>query len=65
MFSLHADTARASERKRPLPTWLCMVSPFVLGLAYVTMGLHIRLGLGHWPRPMTENYQLDQTNSLP
>ena len=34
-----------------------MVSPFVLGLAYVAMGLHLRLGLGHWPKPMIENYE--------
>ena len=34
-----------------------MISPVMLGFAYVTMGLHIRLGLGHWPKPMTENYQ--------
>ena len=50
-------TNQTTERRRPLLTWLCMISPFVLGLAYVTMGLHIRLGLGHWPKPMVENYQ--------
>src|SRR5262245_53795785 len=49
--------APTTERRRPLLTWLCMISPFVLGLTYVTMGLHVRLGLGHWPRPMWENYQ--------
>jgi hypothetical protein len=51
------STTETTERKQPLPTWLCMVSPFMLGLTYVTMGLHIRLGLGHWPKPMVENYQ--------
>lgn len=45
------------ERKRSLLTWLCVLSPFLLGLVYVTMGLHIRLGLGHLPRPMIDDYQ--------
>jgi len=44
------------KEKRPSWTWICSLSPVVLFLAFVTMALHIRLGLGHWPTPMTEDY---------
>src|SRR5262245_20604149 len=49
-------SAVTSERTVPLPTWLCAASPFMLVLAYVTLGLHVRLGLGHWPQPYSEDY---------
>jgi hypothetical protein len=49
-------SAVTPDRTIPLPTWLCAGSPFVLALAYVTLGVHIRLGLGHWPQPYTEEY---------
>ena len=26
-------------------------------LVYLTLGIHIRLGLGHWPVPMIEDYR--------
>ena len=41
----------------PQIAWLCAVSPYVLLLVVITFGIHVRLGLGHWPTPMTEDYQ--------
>ncbi len=40
----------------PVGTWMCSLSPVVLWLTFVTLALHIRLGLGHWPTPMADNY---------
>ncbi len=45
-----------TERRLPLATWLFVLSPVVLLLTFITLALHVRLGLGHWPTPMLENY---------
>jgi hypothetical protein len=37
-------------------TWLCGLSSWVLLLLWFAMAVNCRLGLGHWPEPMTENY---------
>lgn len=29
----------------------------VLFVSYITLALHVRLGLGHWPKPMHETYE--------
>lgn len=46
----------APKKQRPSWTWICSLSSFLLLLTFVSMAFHIRLGLGHWPTPMTENY---------
>jgi len=38
-------------------TWLLASSSMVLFLTLVSLGLHVRLGLGHWPKPMGESYR--------
>lgn len=38
------------------PSWLCAATSPALLVAFVTMMLHVRLGVGHWPKPMWEDY---------
>jgi membrane-bound acyltransferase YfiQ involved in biofilm formation len=47
---------RAIPRRFPQVAWTCASSSSVLLIVYVTFGLHLRLGLGHWPMPMVEDY---------
>ncbi len=49
----HRETP--SLRKK-LPTWACVLTPFLLLAAAVSLALHVRFGLGHWPAPMQEDY---------
>lgn len=51
-----------TERKRTLLTWSCGASPWVLFLLVVMLAVHVRLGLGHWPRPMWETYETTAFN---
>jgi hypothetical protein len=37
--------------------WLCSLSSAALLLLWLALALHVRLGLGHWPTPMIENYR--------
>lgn len=37
-------------------TWLCGMSSCLLLFLWVAMAISCRLGLGHWPEPMIENY---------
>ena len=37
-------------------TWLCALSSWILLVLWIVMAVNCRLGLGHWPKPMTENY---------
>jgi hypothetical protein len=38
------------------PSWICVISAPLLLLAVVSAAAHVRLGLGHWPKPMWEDY---------
>ena len=38
-------------------TWLCGLSSWLLLLLWIAMAVNCRLGLGHWPKPMIENYR--------
>jgi hypothetical protein len=52
-----AESAAPIARRRFLiVSWLCAISPVVLLFLFITFGLHVRLGLGHWPTPMFEDY---------
>src|SRR4051794_26396598 len=46
----------APKKQRLSWTWICSLSSVLLLLTFAMMALHIRLGLGHWPTPMTEDY---------
>ncbi len=37
-------------------SWILAASPAILVALFLTLGVHVRLGLGHWPMPMWENY---------
>ncbi|MGI9241741.1 MAG: hypothetical protein ACR2RV_13145 [Verrucomicrobiales bacterium] len=37
-------------------TWIPAISSLVVLFAYVSLAFHVRIGLGHWPKPMFENY---------
>src|SRR5262245_24147682 len=41
---------------KDLPTWLCVMTPWVLIVVGLSLALHVRLGLGHWPNPVVEHY---------
>jgi len=43
--------------KNSIPTWICALSSLALLVAILTLAVHVRLGLGHWPEPMVEDYQ--------
>ena len=36
--------------------WSLVVLPWTTALAWGGLALHVRLGLGHWPHPMWEQY---------
>jgi hypothetical protein len=38
-------------------SWTCSLSSLALLLLTLGLALHVRVGLGHWPRPMWEDYQ--------
>lgn len=44
-------------RRYPQAAWLFALSPIVLLLLMITLAVHMRLGLGHWPTPFYENYR--------
>ena len=45
------------SKQRASLTWICSLSSILLLLTFITVAFHIRLGLGHWPTPMTEDYR--------
>lgn len=47
----------ATERRFTQVSWFCAFSPSVLLFIFITLGIHLRLGLGHWPTPMFEDYR--------
>ena len=38
-------------------SWACALSSAALFLLAICLAAHVRLGLGHWPRPMWEDYR--------
>jgi hypothetical protein len=32
-------------------SWICTLAPIVLLVIFATLAIHVRLGLGYWPRP--------------
>jgi hypothetical protein len=44
------------QSKKKFATWVCVLAPVYLLVVYVAMAIHIRVGLGHWPKPMVEDY---------
>ena len=41
---------------RLLPTWACALTSFHLLVMVLSLALHVRVGLGHWPQPLREGY---------
>jgi hypothetical protein len=39
-----------------LLNWLCVVTPWLLLSVGLSLAVHVKIGLGHWPEPMTEEY---------
>ena len=46
-----------TRRKMPLLTWALVLFPLLLLFVFITLAAHARLGLGHWPTPMVENFE--------
>lgn len=38
-------------------TWLAALSSLALFVTSAALAVHVRLGLGHWPKPMWEDYR--------
>lgn len=47
----------SKSRLVQLLSWVAAWSPAALFVVLLTMAAHIRLGLGHWPTPMVEDYE--------
>jgi len=43
-------------------TWSCSLAPAAFLVVFITMAVHIRLGIGYWPDPSLNNQSL---NSFP
>ena len=39
-----------------LATWLPVLAPLCLLVQFIGLAIHVRLGLGYWPKPVVENY---------
>lgn len=50
------EPRKAPSWRWKLPTWACVLTPFLLLAVAVSLAVHVRLGLGHWPEPMREDY---------
>ena len=55
-MSLSESAPLAPQRRFRFVSWSCAFSPVTLLLVFLTFGVHVRLGLGHWPTPMFEDY---------
>jgi hypothetical protein len=55
-------TQQTSPRKIPSLTWVLVASPLLLLVIFFTLAVHVRIGLGHWPTPMIENYETTAYN---
>jgi hypothetical protein len=42
--------------KNSFLTWILSFSSLALLLGILSLAVHVRLGLGHWPEPMVEGY---------
>lgn len=49
--------ARPGWPKLAWPSWLCALGPLAMTAGLVTLMLHVRLGVGHWPEPMREDFR--------
>jgi heme/copper-type cytochrome/quinol oxidase subunit 3 len=52
----HVMSGHRIKMRLSTATWLFVTSPVLLFLAFITLAMHARVGLGHWPTPMVENY---------
>ena len=46
----------SARRGLKVVTWALMLTPALLLLVFFTLAVHVRIGLGHWPTSMVENY---------
>jgi hypothetical protein len=49
-------TQKKAKRTIGAFTWMLAASPYLLLLIFLTLAMHVRIGLGHWPEPIFENY---------
>ena len=54
--ALAKEPCAAGRRRFPHLAWAGVLSPPLLLLLFIILGIHLRLGLGHWPTPMFESY---------
>jgi len=50
--------SRKISRKINVITWIPMFIPLICWLLYVSLAIHCRLVVGHWPQPMIENFNI-------
>ena len=50
-------TEHPQTKRQAWATWLPVYFPVVLLLGVLALATHVRIGLGHWPTPMFENYR--------
>jgi hypothetical protein len=49
-----ATEESANVRLTPVMTWFCTALPLITFLVFLTMAVHVRLSLGHWPTDAIE-----------
>jgi len=45
------------KNNNPL-TWFVVITPLICWAMYVSLAIHCRLTVGHWPKPMLENINI-------
>jgi len=50
--------SRKISKKFSTVTWIPIAVPLICWLLYVSLAIHCRLAVGHWPQPMIENINI-------
>jgi hypothetical protein len=50
-------TQQTPKRTTRAITWGLVSSPLLLLFVFLTLAAHVRIGLGHWPTSIIENYR--------
>jgi hypothetical protein len=51
-------------RFKPPATWFCAALPFIAFLVFLSMALHVRLSIGHWPKDALETKDMSPSLAL-
>jgi len=49
---------KTSKKNNSSLTWFAVITPLICWAMYVSLAIHCRLAVGHWPQPMLENINI-------